>query len=188
VLLEPRDALRYGRRFCAELASGLPLRAQTLNEKNEPLESFGFGQVALGRPFNRDDVKSKWADRSKTQNWRVERSGYNVVTSTPADTGWIVTSQPPGFRKVMEARRSIGGRTGSVSQIVLSDGLSAVSIFIEPSLREPKGPSLWQQGAVNIYTRQQGNHTVTVLGEAPAGTLMQIANSLEQKPTTASLQ
>src|SRR4051794_39111346 len=47
VLLDPRDGMRYGRRFCAELGSGLPLRAQTLNEKNEPLESFAFGQVAL---------------------------------------------------------------------------------------------------------------------------------------------
>jgi sigma-E factor negative regulatory protein RseB len=188
IALEPHDAMRYGRRFCAELGSALPLRAQTLNEKGEQLESFAFSQIALGGNFKRENVKSKWADRSRTQNWRVERSGYNAAASTPGDTGWAVTTQVPGFRKLMEARRSIGGRSGSVSQIVLSDGLSAISVFIEPSLRENRGPSLWQQGAVNIYTRQQGNHTVTVLGEAPAATLMQISNSVEQKPTAAALQ
>jgi sigma-E factor negative regulatory protein RseB len=188
ISLEPHDAMRYGRRFCADLSSALPLRAQTLSEKGDPLESFAFSQITLGGNFKRENVKSKWADRSKTQNWRIERSGYNAVTSTPGDTGWVVTTQVPGFRKLMEARRSIGGRSGSVSQIVLSDGLSAISVFIEPSHRESRSPSLWQQGAVNIYTRQQGNHTVTVLGEAPATTLMQISNSVEQKPTAAALQ
>ena len=101
--------------------------------------------------------------------------------------GWRLSVELPGFQKVMELKRRMS-ESKPVNQMVYSDGLAAVSVFIEPSLREPKGPSLWQQGAVNIYTRQQANHTVTVLGEAPAATLMQIANSLEQKPTTASLQ
>jgi negative regulator of sigma E activity len=47
---------------------------------------------------------------------------------------------------------------------------------------------LSHQGAVNIYTKPHGSHIVTVLGEAPAATLMQFANSLELKPTTAALQ
>src|SRR5690606_37831240 len=36
--LEPRDALRYGHVFCAELKTGLPLRAATVNERNETVE------------------------------------------------------------------------------------------------------------------------------------------------------
>ncbi|HET7157385.1 MAG TPA: hypothetical protein VFI62_00220 [Burkholderiales bacterium] len=32
---------------------------------------------------------------------------------------------------------------------------------------------------MNIYKRPYGNHVLTVLGEAPAATIMQIANSLE---------
>ena len=51
----------------------------------------------------------------------------------------------------------VGGRSGSVSQIVFSDGLSAVSVFIEPA-RGQTPPSLSHQGAVNILTRQQGSH------------------------------
>jgi sigma-E factor negative regulatory protein RseB len=187
ISLEPRDNLRYGRRFCAELGSGLPLRAQTLNDKHDPVESFAFSQLTIGGEFKGDRVKSKYADRSKSQNWRVERSGFSAATATPGDTGWAVTRSLPGFRKIMEAKRSIGGRTGSVSQIVLSDGLTSVSVFIEPS-RENKGASLSSQGAVNIYTRGEANHTVTVLGEAPSKTLEQIANSIEWKPTTAGLQ
>ena len=43
--------------------------------------------------------------------------------------------------------------------------------------------SLSHQGAVNIYTRTVSDHMVTVLGEAPAATVMQIANSLEFRGT-----
>ncbi|MES2563240.1 MAG: MucB/RseB C-terminal domain-containing protein, partial [Pseudomonadota bacterium] len=100
---------------------------------------------------------------------------------TPADTGWVMSTPVPGFKKLMEAKRSLGGRPGAVSQIVLSDGLAAVSIFIEPMPRSPTTQALSHQGAVNIYKRPYGNHVLTVLGEAPAATIMQIANSLELK-------
>ena len=180
IALVPRDDLRYGRRFCAELASGLPLRAQTLDPKGKRIESFAFTQVTIGGTFNRDRVKSKYAETSRIQQWRVDRSGVTVPTR-PADTGWELATQLPGFKKVMEAQRSIGRRRGAVSQIVFSDGLAAVSVFIEPMPREQPAPSLSYQGAVNIYTRAHGNHVVTVLGEAPAATIMQIANSLERK-------
>jgi sigma-E factor negative regulatory protein RseB len=174
----PRDNLRYGRRFCAELASGLPLRARTLNEKNETVESFAFTQLRLGGTFNREKVRSRYADKARAQNWRVDRSALNAGSETPADTGWVVNNQPVGFKKTMEVKRSIAGRTGPVSHIVFSDGLTAVSVFIEPASK-PATQSLSHQGAVNIYTRPYGSHLLTVLGEAPAATVMQIANSLE---------
>lgn len=79
-----------------------------------------------------------------------------------------------------EINRSIAGRPGAVSHIVFSDGIAAVSIFIEAKPKEQGGAqTLAHQGAVNIYTRPYADHVVTVLGEAPAATVMQIANSLE---------
>jgi sigma-E factor negative regulatory protein RseB len=179
VAVLPRDNLRYGRRFCAELTSGLPLRARTVNEKNETVESFAFTQLKLGGTFNREQVRSRYADKARSQNWRVDRSALNNnAGEMPADTGWVVNNQPVGFKKMMEVKRLIAGRTAPVSHIVFSDGLTAVSVFIE-SVSKPAAQSLSHQGAVNIYTRPYGGHLVTVLGEAPAATVMQIANSLE---------
>jgi sigma-E factor negative regulatory protein RseB len=184
VSLEPRDNLRYGREFCLETRSGLPLRVRTVNEKNESVEAFAFTQLRIGGRFDRDQVKSKYAGRSK--NWRIDRSALSV-TEKPADSGWVVNSQPPGFRKLMEVRRSIAGRSGTVAQIVFSDGLAAISVFIEPLPRErPAEATLTHQGAVNIYTRAYADRMVTVLGEAPAATVMQIANSLELRTSAAA--
>lgn len=188
IALVPKDQLRYGRRFCAEVGSSLPLRAHTLNEKGERVESFAFSQLTIGETFSRDRVKSKYAEKSRAQSWRIERSGFSGAAATPTDTGWVLTGHLLGFKKLMEAKRSIGGKSGSISQIVFSDGLAAVSVFIEPMPRAPAAQSLSHQGAVNIYTRPHGGHFVTVLGEAPAATLMQIANSLELKPTAAAVQ
>jgi len=61
--------------------------------------------------------------------------------------------------------------------------LAAVSVFIEPLPGPKVVPTLSHQGAVNIYTRPVSNHMVTALGEAPAATIMQIANSLEFRGT-----
>lgn len=188
IALAPRDNLRYGRRFCAELASALPLRAHTLNQKGEPVESFAFTQLKIGGAFSRERVKSKYAEKSRAQNWRVDRSAFSMAAPTPAETGWSLTTPLPGFRKLMETKRSMGGRSGAVSQIVFSDGLAAISIFIEPMPSAQSVQSLSHQGAVNIYTRPYGSYAVIVLGEVPAATIMQIANSLELRPVTAALQ
>lgn len=180
IVLEPRDKLRYGRHFCADTVSGLPLRARTFNEKKEQLESFAFTDLTIGGSFNRDRVRSRFA--AKSRDWKVDHSGY-PTSEVAADTGWTLTQQPTGFRKLTEFKRSIAGRNFMVSHIVYSDGLAAVSVFIEPLPKARIARSLSHQGAVNIYTRPVADHMVTVLGEAPAATVMQIANSLEFRGT-----
>ena len=76
-------------------------------------------------------------------------------------------------------KRSFAGRAAKVAHIVYSDGLAAVSVFIEPLPKTRPAQNLSHQGAVHIYMRPVSDHMVTVLGEAPAATVMQIANSLE---------
>jgi len=180
IVLEPKDKLRYGHHFCADASSGLPLRARSFNEKKEPLESFVFTELKIGGSFNRDKVRSRYA--AKSRDWKVDHSGYPTA-EIASDTGWVLTRHPVGFKKLTELKRTIAGRSVMVSHIVYSDGLAAVSVFIEPLPKVRIAQMLSHQGAVNIYTRPVADHMVTVLGEAPAATVMQIANSLEFKGT-----
>lgn len=184
IIAEPKDKMRYGRKFCAELESGLPLRAQVFNERAVVIESFGFSQLALGGSFNRDHVNSKYEARAQAQKWRVDRSALNVVEQA-ADTGWTVAGLPAGFRKLMEVKRTIVGRPLAMPHLVYSDGLAAISVFIEPKQREIGAKPLISQGAVHIFKRVHGDYVVTALGEAPAATVMQIANSMELKGSAA---
>ncbi len=184
VALIPRDSLRYTRRFCAETGSGLPLRARTTDDKDTTLEAFAFSTLSLGGSFRRELVQSRYAAISTKQSWRVDRSALTAGDS--GDSGWIVQNQPAGFRKLMELRRSMSGKKGTVSHLVFSDGLAAVSIFIEPGAAPDRKQILRHQGAVHIYSRAISGHTVTVLGETPAETVMQFARALEPRATTAA--
>ncbi len=182
MVLLPQDNLRYARRFCAEVQTGLALRSVTLNEKNETVEAFAFTTLQIGGPFRRDMVRSRYATASARQNWRVDRSALTASDSGASD--WVVSLQPAGFSKVLELRRSMPGKKGTVSHLVYSDGLAAVSIFIEPGATDKK-QVLRHQGAVHIYSRPVAGHTVTVLGETPAETVMRFAKSIEPKATLA---
>lgn len=178
IVLEPRDNLRYGHRFCAEVSSGLLLRARTYNDKNELIESFSFTDLVQGSAVSRDLLKSAYA--AKSQGWRIDRTALDRGELS-ADSGWTLKSPPPGFRKINEMRRVMAGRP-SVSHLVYSDGLAAISIFIEPLPKtSPAAGPLAYQGSVNIYVKPQAEQMLTVVGETPARTVRLVAESLSPR-------
>jgi sigma-E factor negative regulatory protein RseB len=76
-------------------------------------------------------------------------------------------------------KRALPGRSAPVTHIVISDGLVAVSVFIEPLPRGDKiQHGLSSQGAISVFTRPVAEYLVTVLGETPPATVVQIANSV----------
>ena len=77
-----------------------------------------------------------------------------------------------------EMTRTLGGTAG-VGHIVLSDGLAAISVFIEPLKPSAPAPGPVRQGALNVYMRQLGNHWITVVGEAPADSVKYVADAVE---------
>ena len=171
VTLIPKDDLRYGYMLYADVKSGMLLKAETFDAKGALVEQFSFTQLAIGN-VSRDKVKTRHA----AQSWRVENS-----EAAPASlAGWGLSSELPGFRKVAELRRRVGG-AGAVGQVVYSDGLAAVSVFIEPleGRRDPVRTGLASVGAIHIYTREVAKHMVTVVGEAPAASVQRIANAVE---------
>jgi sigma-E factor negative regulatory protein RseB len=174
--LEPKDRMRYGHRLWADLNTGMLLRAKTFGEKNEMLEQFAFTHIKIGGNIDRDRLKPRYFRESK--DWRVEDSG--VTRANLSEAGWTLRSRPPGFRTVAELVRTVGG-TGGVGHIVLSDGLAAISVFIEPASGKRPTPQagLVRQGAINVYTRPVGDHWVTVVGEAPAESVKYVANAVE---------
>lgn len=175
VVLTPRDELRYGHKLWADAGTGMLLKARTLNEKGETVEQFTFTQLSIGH-VGRDKVKPKHAAR----NWRVEDAAASPANL--AESGWTVSTDLPGFRKVVEVRRRLRD-SQAVGQVVYSDGLAAVSVFIEPlaARGEPLRTGLSNLGAINIFTREVANHLVTVVGEAPAVSVQRIADRVEYK-------
>ena len=178
IALEPKDRMRYGHRLWADVNTGMLLKAKTFNEKNEMVEQFAFTELKIGGNISRDLLKSRFS--RKIRGWRVEDSA--ATNANLAEAGWSIRTTPPGFRTVTELTRTLGGASG-VGHIVLSDGLAAVSVFIEPaaSKQAVQQAGLVRQGAVNVYMRQVGNHWITVVGEAPPESVKYIANAVEYR-------
>ncbi|HVL76821.1 MAG TPA: MucB/RseB C-terminal domain-containing protein [Noviherbaspirillum sp.] len=185
IILEPKDKLRYGYKLWAEKSSGLLLRAQTLNDRAEVVEQIAFTQVAIGN-VDRSRVNPSYVN---TAGWRVEHA-----VTTPANLhGWTVGGLPPGFRKVRELKRVVSdgpadGATNvpqtagrEIGQMIFSDGLAAISVFIEPGSYSRTEGTL-QQGALNILGKRYGDYWLTIVGEVPSAAIRQVANSIEYQP------
>jgi sigma-E factor negative regulatory protein RseB len=175
VMLAPKDDLRYGYQLWADAATGMLLKARTVNDKGAVVEQFTFTQLDIGN-VERDRLKLARI----AGNWRVEDAA--VVPVEGSQSGWRMAADLPGFRRVAEVRRRLR-ESRLVHQVVFSDGLAAVSVFIEPleGRREPVRVGLANMGAINMYRREVANHLVTVVGETPAASVQRIGNTVEYR-------
>ena len=179
LVVKPRDGHRYGYRLWAEQATGLLLRADVLGERNEVLETSAFSDVTIGV---RPQPESVLAPMKKLEGYRVVRP---VLTPTKLETeGWMLRQTAPGFREVSCVRRpmdnaAVGDR--QVLQAIYSDGLTYVSVFIEPfDAQRHTRPMLASVGPTQTLMQQQGDWWVTVVGDVPAATLRTFAKGLER--------
>ena len=185
LLLEPKDGLRYTHKLWADMNTGLLLKAQAFNEKGEVVEQIGFTQIEIGGIIEKYQVK--FSQRDGGRDWRVATA--QVRDASLAESGWKIDPALPGFRKISEMKRSRDDG-GEVGQVVFSDGLTSVSVFVEPlrgGVKIREGVST--HGAVSVYRRALGDQIVTVLGEAPAACVTRIARAVEFRPVpTASMR
>lgn len=178
LILEPKDNYRYRHKLCADSASGLLLKASTLNERNEVMAQTAFTQLIIGGKIERELLKPKLSGRKM-----VIHSGKAVVTDVQQyDSTWSVAPLPPGFARTLAVKRTLPGREHPVNQLVFSDGLATVSVFIEPLTATAIPPQgLSSQGMIHVHAMVMEDHQVTVLGEVPAVTVSQIANAVQHR-------
>lgn len=176
IVLTPKDRTRYGHKFWADATTGMLLKARTFDERGNAIETFEFTQLQIGG-VDSGRVKSRYSPKAK--DWHVEDS--LAQDANLLEAGWIIKSSLPGFRKIGEMRRNLGGTPG-VGHIVLSDGLAAVSVFIEPWTSRPEAVNgVARQGATNVYSRRLGDHRITVVGDTPPDSVKYFANAIEYR-------
>ena len=187
LLLSPRDAHRFAQRLWVDSRSGLMLRADVLGPRQQVLESSAFSQVEI-------DVKPK--PQSVLQPMK-HLDGFRQVRPSQQPVqldqeGWMLNAAVPGFQLSSATRRTLepldGGAASasaaaSVLQAVFSDGLTHVSLFIEPIDRVRHTRALLTQvGATHTLMQPYGNDWwVTVMGDVPAATLKQFHQALERR-------
>jgi sigma-E factor negative regulatory protein RseB len=177
--LDPRDGMRFPERLCAEGGTGLVVRAKTLNESGQVIEQYTFTDLKLGPQVARGDVKSIFEARVK--QWNTDAQPREEAKGV--DTGWAVNNVPAGFRKAAELRRTLPGRGQPVSQLIYSDGLASVSVFVEPNPSPGRtAEASTEDGTTTFFVRPMGDQLVTVLGEVPLAAAQQVGRSVVHRP------
>ncbi|HEU0282356.1 MAG TPA: MucB/RseB C-terminal domain-containing protein, partial [Gallionella sp.] len=176
ILFQPKDNLRYTHKIWAHTDSGLLLKAAVLGDKNQMIEQYAFTQLQIGGNIDRSWIGAKGLAGRGTE---LPVSPETTKGSKAINSGWVVDALPAGFRKTREIQRPMRDKHAPVTQIVFSDGLSAISIFIEPADGdEDDVDGLSSRGAVNLYHKVLDKHLITVVGEVPPRTVMQVLDSV----------
>jgi sigma-E factor negative regulatory protein RseB len=180
IRLEPKDALRYSQSVCAEMNTGLIIRSKTFNAQHQVIEQYTFTDLRIGQAVvPRNEVKSTFEARVK--RWFTDTRPRDEAKGV--ETGWAVNDAPPGFQKVTELHRTMPGRAAPVSQLVFSDGVASISVFVEANTTPPRtAEASSEDGTTTFFVRPMGDTLVSVLGEVPLATAQQVARSVARRP------
>ena len=175
VHIDPRDEFRYGMKFWIDRDNGLMLKSSLLDENGGVIEEVMFTSL---RVFEAGEGPVIDTMPPIDDNFTLIRyhSGESAGTQT-SDRAWKVAEMPAGFRSEESLRRKVAGSEDFVQQMVYSDGLASLSIFIEEHSGEAQN-GMSSMGAVNAYIRVQDNFSITAIGEVPALTVKRFAESI----------
>lgn len=174
------DALRYSYKIWTDTEYGLLLKMTLVDNNNKTLEQIEFTQLST---LNSQDVN--WfqpkIDVSKSYEMQ-DKTAVNHV-----DSDWIIAELPIGYVKVDHRALVVPGKATPVDQMIFSDGISSVSVFIEP-LNKGMRPKTGRMGIgpTNVCAHVLDGYQITVVGEVPPATVMQIAKAVSFKKQTAA--
>lgn len=178
--LDPADALRFARRLWVDARTALVLRTDVLDAADRVLESSAFSQVEIGvkpRP------QSVLQPMRQLDGWRRVRPRQTAAHL--AQEGWTLAPLAAGFELTGCARRSLdpAGADAAVLQLAFSDGITHVSLFIEPaSGQRTRQPMQGHSGATHTLMQPHGaDWWITAVGDVPAATLRQFVQALQRR-------
>lgn len=159
---QTRDAWRYARRIWIDRDSGLPLRVATRGADGGVVEQWMFTRLVLGKLPGQPDAPTAVARR------------FEGPARVPAEASrYALEGLPDGFQLIASSRAE--GR----EHLVLADGLSKVSVFIEPIEGGNAVLSgVHRRGAMHVFGRLFDGRQVVVVGEVPAATVERLAQGL----------
>ena len=178
-LLEPKDNLRYSYKFWIDTEYGLLLKSVMFNSRNEMMDSIGFSQIGLLNSVDLDWFQPK-IDNKK--NYVMEDEVVTIVDNSVSKT-WTIKDLPAGYHKVDQMIRMVHGKSVAVTHVIFSDGLSSVSLFIEP-VTKPLSKNMKPKfghgvvGNTSFYSSLHESYQITAVGEVPEATVAQIANAV----------
>jgi len=179
VHIDPRDQYRYGMKFWINEDNYLMMKSSLLDENGEVVEEVMFTSLEFFEGVDKPLIDTM---PPIDDNFTLVRyhSGDSSKTFA-ADHAWQLGGMPGGFWRESVLRRQIPDSDQFVQQMVYTDGLASLSVFIEKNSSLTQD-SVSSMGAVNAFMRVYNGHLITAIGEVPALTVKQVAESVTYQP------
>ncbi len=176
----PKDKYRYGYRLWIDKETHLLVRSDLLNEQQETIEQVMFTELNLHESLP-DKV---FMPEFLADGFRRQQIGKPADVNLPSFGRWRAYNLPPGFIMQTQKQRVKYIRNKPAHQIVISDGLASVSVYIEPKHDNRVALGRKTRGAMSVFGKVYHDHHLTVVGEVPERTVELIAESirLEKEP------
>ncbi len=170
------DSFRYGYSLWLESGSGLLLKWQLNDQNGDVLAKLEFTELKIGSEVDRNELTRGNPETPQVASVLSEGAVKPVSESSKWQAQWL----PPGFR--MTVNRAPGtDQQGIFQHQVFSDGIAAVSLYVEPlDAGTGAGLGLQQLGTSHIFSREADDVLLTVVGDVPAATVQKIAESVSQ--------
>lgn len=180
LMLWPRDGLRFAQRLWADQATGLMLRADVIGPTGGLVESSAFSTIELGVKAQPEGVLQAM---KQDAGLRIVRPAQRRTSLE--DEGWQLARPVAGFVLAGCMRRGleqVSGESTPMLQVVFTDGLTHVSLFVESFNPERhRSEKQAQMGATHTLTRRSGDYWLTVVGDVPPAALKQFAEALDRR-------
>ncbi|WP_201223350.1 MucB/RseB C-terminal domain-containing protein [Halochromatium roseum] len=182
----PKDDLRYGYRFFVDKDTGLPLKTDLMDSSATPIEQVMFTEIEFLGRASADAMAANAAPLQPLEAAVSVNSGlaHSAPASAPIDLApWSFSELPAGYAVVAgdPPATDTKGTKGQRRWFMVSDGLSVVSVYIEPD----QGYGLAGHkriGAMNAAGRSLNGYQITAVGEAPLQTVQAIAAAVRTQP------
>ena len=183
--VRPKDGYRYGYRLWLDAETAMPLRSVVGDGAGRQVEQILFTRLEIKDKIPAKDIEPT-VDATGFHWIRTGRR-LAAMPQLPANNGWRPVRVPPGFRLVASRLQVMPGSPMPAQHLIFSDGIAAISVFIEPaSSGGPRPPEASSMGSANAYSTSVQGHIVTAVGEVPAATVREIASSVEPLNTAAA--
>jgi sigma-E factor negative regulatory protein RseB len=182
-VLQPHDNLRFSQRLWADRETGLILRADVIGADGAVLESAQFSAIEVGVRPQPEAVRSEIRRLRDARDLKLRQS--DKQTADLEAEGWMLTQAVAGFELAGCVKRPVGEDDSGAPhmlQAVFFDGLTHVSLFIEPLSEARHGQNRHgQMGATSTLMRQLHGYWITAIGDVPLSTLERFVDALQRR-------
>ena len=174
VYLEPKDQFRYLYKLWLDKEFGLILKMSILDDQQKMIEQASFNQIAL---FSGQDLNWFKPNVDTHKKYIMDEVPVNKISHEKYCT---ITNLPAGYKEVSHVTRAMGTQRQIVHHWVFSDGISFVSLFVNPILKDQKSRlGETRVGSSHVHARVMHGNQIMVVGAVPKATIQKISNSIQ---------